>query len=42
MRTGKQDHASARLYRSDDQGIVLVGRWHEDGHEHAWFTELRP
>jgi hypothetical protein len=39
MRDGKQGDASARLYRND-QGIVLVGRWHEYGQEHAWFTEL--
>jgi hypothetical protein len=32
--------ASARLYRSTDGGVVLVGRWQEDG-EYTWFTEMR-
>jgi hypothetical protein len=34
-------HASARLYRSADGGIVLVGNWKED-YDYTWITELRP
>jgi hypothetical protein len=36
-----RDYADARLYSSSDGGIVLVGRWVEDG-DWTWVTELRP
>lgn len=38
---GSKGHAEARLYSSTDRGLVLVGRWVEDG-DKRWVTELRP